>query len=203
MRTLSTTPYFCERAYNIGQAMRTVSAPSIKDAKTTQHIKTECVHKHKDWRCHARITPARSPWWAHVACVSRLRQRQSFSRMLLSQKQNIAISAPLIMNSNITVISMQQTDTPKLCNTGMFYMVYQTMHKQSRHVIDISNAQTPVIQVSGKLHIQKLVPMMNILVTTSATTINGLALPHAWNAGNVSPPGRSRLSDSLAAAPVI
>ena len=39
-----------------------------------------------DWRCCARVTPARSPWRAHVACIPRLRQRQSFLRMLLSQK---------------------------------------------------------------------------------------------------------------------
>ncbi len=30
------------------------------------------------WRCHARVTPARSPWRLHIACVPRLRQRQSF-----------------------------------------------------------------------------------------------------------------------------
>ncbi len=40
----------------------------------------------KDWRCRARLTPARSPWRAHVACALRLRQRQSFERTLLSQK---------------------------------------------------------------------------------------------------------------------
>jgi hypothetical protein len=40
----------------------------------------------KDWRCRERVTPARSPWRAHVACIPHLRQRQSFSRMLLSQK---------------------------------------------------------------------------------------------------------------------
>ena len=44
-----------------------------------------CMRK-KDWRCHKRVTPARSPWRAHVACIPCLRQRQSFSRMLLSQK---------------------------------------------------------------------------------------------------------------------
>ena len=43
-----------------------------------------CTHS-MDWRCRARVTPARSPWRAHVACAPRLRQRQSFSRMLLSQ----------------------------------------------------------------------------------------------------------------------
>ena len=31
----------------------------------------------------------------------------------------------------------------------------------------------------------------------------GLALPQAWNAGDVSPPGRSRRSDTLVAAPVL
>jgi hypothetical protein len=36
--------------------------------------------REKDWRCRARVTPARSPWRAHVACVPRLRQRQSFLR---------------------------------------------------------------------------------------------------------------------------
>ncbi len=35
----------------------------------------------KDWRCRGRVTPARSPWRAHVACAPRLRQRQSFERM--------------------------------------------------------------------------------------------------------------------------
>jgi hypothetical protein len=35
------------------------------------------MHK-KDWRCRAHVTPARSPWWSHNACVPRLRQRQSF-----------------------------------------------------------------------------------------------------------------------------
>ncbi len=44
-----------------------------------------CIRS-KDWRCRARVTPARSPWRAHVACIPRLRQRQSFSRMLVSQK---------------------------------------------------------------------------------------------------------------------
>ena len=35
----------------------------------------------KAWRCRDRVTLARLPWRAHVACVPRLRQRQSFSRM--------------------------------------------------------------------------------------------------------------------------
>jgi hypothetical protein len=37
----------------------------------------------------------------------------------------------------------------------------------------------------------------------SVHTLKGLALPQAWNAGDVSPPGRSRRSDTLAAAPVL
>jgi hypothetical protein len=37
--------------------------------------------REKDWHSRARVTPARLPWRAHVACVPRLRQRQSFSRM--------------------------------------------------------------------------------------------------------------------------
>ncbi len=37
----------------------------------------------------ARVTLARSPWRAHVACVPRLRQRQSYTRALLSQKQKL------------------------------------------------------------------------------------------------------------------
>ena len=40
----------------------------------------------KDWRCCARVTPARSPWRARVACIPHVWQRQSFSRLLLSQK---------------------------------------------------------------------------------------------------------------------
>ena len=42
--------------------------------------KTECVHALKGPE-QPRNTPARSPWRAHVACVPRLRQRQSFERM--------------------------------------------------------------------------------------------------------------------------
>jgi hypothetical protein len=53
-----------------------------------------CIRS-KDWRCRARVTPARSPWRAHVACIPRLRQRQSFSRMLLSQKSKTSrITSP-------------------------------------------------------------------------------------------------------------
>ena len=44
-----------------------------------------------DWRFRTRVTPARSPWRAHVACIPRLRQRQSFLRMLLSQKSKASI----------------------------------------------------------------------------------------------------------------
>jgi hypothetical protein len=48
-----------------------------------------CAHS-KNWRCHVRqlgvqVTPARSPCRVHVAFVPRTQQRQSFSRMLLSQ----------------------------------------------------------------------------------------------------------------------
>ena len=35
--------------------------------------------------CHARFTLARAPWRAHITRVPGLRQRQSFSRTLLSQ----------------------------------------------------------------------------------------------------------------------
>ena len=56
-----------------------------------------CIRS-KDWRCRARVTPARSPWRAHVTCIPRLRQRKSFSRMLLSQKSKTSrITSP---NSN-------------------------------------------------------------------------------------------------------
>jgi hypothetical protein len=41
-----------------------------------------CAHS-KDCRCRARVTLARSPCRAHVACVACLRLRQSFSRTLL------------------------------------------------------------------------------------------------------------------------
>ena len=40
-----------------------------------------CVRK--DRRCCTRVTPARSPWRAHVACIPHLQQRKSFSRTLL------------------------------------------------------------------------------------------------------------------------
>ena len=53
-----------------------------------------CIRE-KDWRCRARVTTARSPWRAHVAYIPRLRQHQSFSRMLLSQKSKTSrISSP-------------------------------------------------------------------------------------------------------------
>ena len=53
-----------------------------------------CIRE-KDWRYRARVSPARSPWRAHVTCVPRLRQRQSFSRMLLSQKSKTSrITSP-------------------------------------------------------------------------------------------------------------
>ncbi len=39
----------------------------------------------KDWR---GVTAARSLWRARITCAPRLRQRQSFSRPLLSQQQN-------------------------------------------------------------------------------------------------------------------
>ena len=48
------------------------------------HRQSLCAHS-KDWRCRAQVTLARSPCRAHVACIQRLRQRQSFSRTLLSQ----------------------------------------------------------------------------------------------------------------------
>jgi hypothetical protein len=53
---------------------------------------SECAHS-KHWRCRVRFTPARSPWRAHVTCVPRLRQRQSFSRTLSSQKPKTHTSA--------------------------------------------------------------------------------------------------------------
>ena len=34
--------------------------------------------REKDWCCSVRVTPVRSPWRAHIACVPRLRQRQFF-----------------------------------------------------------------------------------------------------------------------------
>ncbi len=40
-----------------------------------------CVRK--DRRCCTRVTPAKSPWRAHVVCVPHLQQCQSFSRTLL------------------------------------------------------------------------------------------------------------------------
>ena len=50
-------------------------------------VRRQSVRAHsKDWHCRTRVTPARLPWRAHVARVPRLRQRQSFSRTLLSQK---------------------------------------------------------------------------------------------------------------------
>ena len=39
----------------------------------------------KDWCCRAQVASVRSPWLAHVACVPRLWQRQSFSCTLVSQ----------------------------------------------------------------------------------------------------------------------
>ena len=49
-------------------------------------VRRQSVHaRSKDWRCRVRVTPARSPCLAHVACVPRLRQRQSISRALLWQ----------------------------------------------------------------------------------------------------------------------
>ena len=42
----------------------------------------ECVRTLKGLAL--RVTPVRSPWQAHVACVSRLRQGKSFPRMLLA-----------------------------------------------------------------------------------------------------------------------
>ncbi len=41
------------------------------------------------------------------------------------------------------------------------------------------------------------------LVVTKATRAKGLALPQVWNAGDVSPTVRSRLSDSRASASVL
>ena len=40
-------------------------------------------------------TPARPPWRAHVACVPRLRQRQSFERMLFSHYACLYVSVLL------------------------------------------------------------------------------------------------------------
>ncbi len=45
-----------------------------------------------DWRCRARVTLARTPWRAHVACVSRLRQRPTFSHTYPPQ---YGVSIPL------------------------------------------------------------------------------------------------------------
>ena len=52
-----------------------------------------CVHE-KDWRCGAQVTPARSPCWAHVVCVPRLRQRQSFLRTLFSPNPKTILRTP-------------------------------------------------------------------------------------------------------------
>ncbi len=53
-----------------------------------------CIRS-KDRRCRARVTPARLPWRAHVACIPCLQERQSFSRMLLSQKSKTSrITSP-------------------------------------------------------------------------------------------------------------
>ena len=41
--------------------------------------------REKDWRSHARVTPARLPWQAHITCVPRLLQRQSFFNHTLLQ----------------------------------------------------------------------------------------------------------------------
>ncbi len=46
-------------------------------------------------RCRARVTPARSPCRAYIACVPRLRQHQPFSRTLLSQLPKTVHPPPL------------------------------------------------------------------------------------------------------------
>jgi hypothetical protein len=56
----------------------------------------QCVRmREKDWCCRARVTLARSPWRARVACVPRMRLRQLFSRTLLSQR----LPVPMVQNN--------------------------------------------------------------------------------------------------------
>ncbi len=53
--------------------------------------------REKDWRCQPQVAPARSLWRAHVACVPRVRRRQSFSRTVLSQKpKSVRIISPAV-----------------------------------------------------------------------------------------------------------
>jgi hypothetical protein len=52
---------------------------------STKFTKQSVCTRSKDWRCCARVVPARSPWRTHVACVPRSRHRQSFSHTLMSE----------------------------------------------------------------------------------------------------------------------
>ncbi len=70
-------------------SQRTYANPFISSEK-----ERACMRS-KDWYCRATVTPARSPWRAHVACVPRLRQRQSFSRCCHSSQKQIVFSTPM------------------------------------------------------------------------------------------------------------
>ncbi len=57
------------------------SAEIILFMLVVRGAETACFAAVTTWRCNVGVTPARSPWRAHVACVPRLWQRQSFERM--------------------------------------------------------------------------------------------------------------------------
>ncbi len=72
-------------------------------------IQTQSVcMRSKYWRCRARVTLVRSPWRAHVACVPRLKQRHSFSQMLLSQQpKTTSFSTPTMACKHATTTPHQ------------------------------------------------------------------------------------------------
>ena len=65
----------------------------------------------KDWRCRARFAPAKSPWRALVACVPRLRQRQSFLHTLFAKSAiKHSFSTPMLCVAQAVELVVRDED---------------------------------------------------------------------------------------------
>ena len=89
------------------------------------HRQSGCAHS-KDWRCRARVTVVRSPYLA-LACVPRLRQRQSLLRTLLSQKPKPYIRHAYLL----TIVSTGVRPWDEIIWLAPCYFVMESLHGSS------------------------------------------------------------------------
>jgi hypothetical protein len=80
--TLAEAPALFAHAFGPCHMEKTYGDIKVADARR----QSVCAHS-KDWRCCARVTPARSPCRAHVACAPHIRQRQSFRALAVGPCQ--------------------------------------------------------------------------------------------------------------------